>query len=69
MVSKGQEIWLVKLEGVDSPEEAELLRGHRLLIPAAARPALEDGDEFYVQARRRGVGWLGEGGWGRCGWG
>lgn len=49
MISKGQEVWLVKLEGVDSPEDAALLRGHRLLIPPSARPPLEDEDEFYVQ--------------------
>ena len=50
------QVWLVKLEGVESPEEAALLRGHSLLIPASARQALEDEDEFYVQ-----VGW-GQGG-------
>ncbi|PRW59657.1 Ribosome maturation factor [Chlorella sorokiniana] len=49
MISKGNEVWLVKLEGVESPEEAALLRGHSLLIPASARQALEDEDEFYVQ--------------------
>lgn len=50
-------MWLVKLEGVDSPEEAAELRGHTLLIPASAREPLEDEDEFYVQvrpSRRRG---------------
>ena len=49
MVSRGNELWLVKLEGVESPEEAALLRGHTLLIPASAREALQDEDEFYVQ--------------------
>lgn len=49
MISKGQEIWLVKLEGVDSPEDAALLRGHTLLIPPMLRAPLEDEDEFYVQ--------------------
>lgn len=44
-----EQVWLVKLEGVESPEEAALLRGHSLLIPASARQALEDEDEFYVQ--------------------
>lgn len=39
----------MKLEGVESPEEAATLRGHTLLIPASARGALEDEDEFYVQ--------------------
>jgi hypothetical protein len=42
-------VWIVKLEGVESPEEARLLRGHSLLIPATARAQLEDEDEFYVQ--------------------
>ncbi|GAB4821962.1 hypothetical protein N2152v2_009008 [Parachlorella kessleri] len=49
MISKGNEVWIVKLEGVESPEEAQLLRGHSLLIPATARKALADEDEFYVQ--------------------
>ena len=55
MVSRGNELWLVKLEGVESPEEAALLRGHTLLIPASAREALEDEDEFYVQVGSMGL--------------
>lgn len=47
--SPSPQVWLVKLEGVESPEEAALLRGYSLLIPASARQALEDEDEFYVQ--------------------
>lgn len=47
------QVWLVKLEGVESPEEAALLRGYSLLIPASARQALEDEDEFYVQVGHR----------------
>ncbi|EFN54123.1 hypothetical protein CHLNCDRAFT_25138 [Chlorella variabilis] len=43
------QVWLVKLAEVESPEEAALLRGHTLLIPASARQSLEDEDEFYVQ--------------------
>lgn len=46
------QVWLVKLAEVESPEEAALLRGHTLLIPASARQSLEDEDEFYVQVRR-----------------
>ena len=46
---QGREVWLVKLEGIDSPEEAATVRGHTLLIPASARNALDDEDEFYVQ--------------------
>lgn len=42
----------MKLEEVESPEEAALLRGHTLLIPASARAPLEDEDEFYIQVRR-----------------
>ena len=48
---QGNEVWLVKLEGIDGPEDAEALRNHRLLIRAADRPPLEDEDEFYVQVR------------------
>jgi 16S rRNA processing protein RimM len=48
-IYKGRELWIVKLEGIDSPEEAQLVRGHVLLIPAAARDPLDDEDEFYVQ--------------------
>ena len=48
-IYKGRELWIVKLEGIDSPEEASLVRGHVLLIPAADRDPLEDEDEFYVQ--------------------
>jgi hypothetical protein len=56
------QVWLVKLADVESPEEAALLRGHTLLIPASAREALEDEDEFYVQVGRGRssgrAGWL-----------
>lgn len=48
-IFKGREVWIVKLEGIDSPEEAELYRNHVLLIPAADREPLDDEDEFYVQ--------------------
>jgi 16S rRNA processing protein RimM len=48
-VFKGRQVWLVKLEGVDCPEDVGPLRGHTLLIPAAQRAPLEDADEFYVQ--------------------
>jgi 16S rRNA processing protein RimM len=48
-IYKGRELWIVKLEGIDSPEEAQLVRGHVLLIPAADRAPLDDDDEFYVQ--------------------
>lgn len=48
-LSKGREVWLVKLAGINTPEDAAQMRGHRLLIPSRARPPLEDEDEFYVQ--------------------
>lgn len=48
-IYKGRELWIVKLEGIDSPEEAQLVRGHVLLIPSATRDPLDDEDEFYVQ--------------------
>lgn len=48
-ISKGREVWLVKLQGVESPEEAAMLRGHFILITATERQPLEDEDEFYVQ--------------------
>lgn len=42
-------MWLVKFEGVDTPEQASALQGHTLLIRAEDREPLEDEDEFYVQ--------------------
>lgn len=49
MVSKGREIWIVKLRGVDSLTESETLRGQTLLVSSTDRPELEDEDEFLVQ--------------------
>jgi len=48
-VTKGRATWLLKIEGIDSMEEAETLRGHTLHMLAEDRPDLEDDDEFYVQ--------------------
>lgn len=63
------QVWLVKLEGVESPEEAAELRGHTLLIPASAREPLEDEDEFYVQVGAgSNVGADGVGTWEGQGW-
>jgi 16S rRNA processing protein RimM len=39
--------WLLSFAGVDDRAGAEALRGVRLFTPAAARPALEDPDDFY----------------------
>jgi len=47
-------VWLVKLAGVDGPEDADALRGHSLLVRADQRPPLDDSDEFYVQVRMIG---------------
>ncbi|KAL0036429.1 hypothetical protein WJX77_007389 [Trebouxia sp. C0004] len=49
MVSKGREIWIVKLRGVDSLTQSETLRGQTLLVSSTDRPELEDEDEFLVQ--------------------
>jgi hypothetical protein len=48
-VLQGREVWLVKLAGTDSPEEADALRGCKLLIRPTDRPPLADEDEFYAQ--------------------
>ncbi len=39
--------WLVAFEGVFDRTGAEALRGTRLLLPASARPVIDDPDEFY----------------------
>ncbi|KAL3159705.1 hypothetical protein ABBQ38_010111 [Trebouxia sp. C0009 RCD-2024] len=49
MVSKGREIWIVKLRGCDSLNKSELLRGQTLLVSSTDRPELEDEDDFLVQ--------------------
>jgi 16S rRNA processing protein RimM len=47
-VFKGREVWLVKLGGVECPEDVGPLRGQLLLVPTAARAPLEDEDEVYT---------------------
>jgi hypothetical protein len=42
-------VWLVKLAGTDFPEQADALRGCKLLIRPTDRPPLSDEDEFYAQ--------------------
>ena len=42
-------MWLVKLAGIDSVEEAEAFRGLTLGMLADDRPDLDGEDEFYVQ--------------------
>eukprot|EP00884_Botryococcus_braunii_P022951 jgi/Botrbrau1/933/Bobra.0167s0044.1 len=49
ILQKGKDVWLVKLKGIDNPEEAVALNKHRLLIQSWERPPLSDEDEFYVQ--------------------
>lgn len=44
---EGKGIYVVKLDGIDDRAQAEALRGCALLVPAADRPDLDDG-EFYA---------------------
>ncbi|MEO9139741.1 MAG: ribosome maturation factor RimM [Jatrophihabitans sp.] len=39
---------VLRFAGTDSRETAEALRGVRLVMPATARPPIEDPDEFYA---------------------
>eukprot|EP00891_Asterochloris_glomerata_P004655 jgi/Astpho2/4655/Aster-x1228 len=48
MVSKGREVWVVKFQGVDTPEAAQALGGQVLLAMPEEHGDLEE-DEFYVQ--------------------
>ena len=48
-IYKGREVWIVKLKGINNPEEVTDIRGHVLMISASQREVLEDDDEFYVQ--------------------
>ena len=43
----GKNIYVIQLEGIESREQAEALRGCELLVPASDRPTLEEG-EFHV---------------------
>ena len=43
----GRELFVVRIAGIDSREAAEALVGHELLVPAADRPPLEEG-EFHL---------------------
>jgi 16S rRNA processing protein RimM len=42
-----REVLLLAIEGVESREQAEELRGTELVVPIADLPALEDPDAFY----------------------
>lgn len=46
---QGRDIWIVKLQGVNSLNDSQLLRGTILLVDSADRPELEDEDEFLAQ--------------------
>jgi ribosomal 30S subunit maturation factor RimM len=46
---QGKAVWLVKLKGINTPEQAAGLNKHSLLIQSVQRPPLSDQDEFYVQ--------------------
>jgi len=39
--------WVLSIEGIEDRPAAEMLRNTLLLVPAAARPALDQVDEFY----------------------
>lgn len=48
-VYKGREVWIVKIKGINSPEEAQEIRGYTLMVHESVREELEDDDEFYIQ--------------------
>jgi 16S rRNA processing protein RimM len=48
-VYKGREVWIVKIKGINSPEEAQAIRGYTLMVHESVRDDLDDEDEFYVQ--------------------
>lgn len=48
-VYKGREVWIVKLKGINTPEEAKIIHGHTLLVHESVRDELDDEDEFYIQ--------------------
>lgn len=48
-VYKGREVWIVKIKGINSPEEAQEIRGYSLMVHESVREELEDDDEFYIQ--------------------
>lgn len=48
-VYKGREVWIVKLKGINTPEEAQTIHGHTLMVHESVREDLDDEDEFYVQ--------------------
>lgn len=47
--TQGREAWIVKLRGIDSLNDSQLLRGQTLLVDSADRPFLEDEDDFLTQ--------------------
>ena len=46
---KGREVWIVKIKGINYPEEAQAIRGYTLMVHESVRDDLDDEDEFYVQ--------------------
>ncbi|CCH67449.1 16S rRNA processing protein RimM [Richelia intracellularis HH01] len=44
---KNKELYIIKLQGVENREQAEEIRGSKLLVLASDRPVLED-DEYHV---------------------
>ena len=48
-IYKGREVWIVKIKGINSPEEAQDIRGYTLMVHESVREELDDDDEFYIQ--------------------
>lgn len=48
-VYKGREVFICKIKGINTPEEARAIHGHTLMVHTSARDELQDDDEFYVQ--------------------
>ncbi|MEA5510670.1 ribosome maturation factor RimM [Crocosphaera sp. UHCC 0190] len=43
----GKNLYVIRLKGIKNIDQAELLRGHKLLVPSSDRPQLKD-DEYHV---------------------
>ncbi len=42
-----QNLYVVKLAGIDTPEQAEALRNYWVFVPASDRPALDEGEYHF----------------------
>jgi len=45
---KGHDLWVLKFEGISTPEEAKVLNGYQMMIKADEREPLTE-DEYYIQ--------------------